>query len=107
MEQKLGLSRSDVDPVNRDLQRGHHVGVGGFVEAHVAVADLNEAELTSRGSRSKSGGIAETVGPQNTPLHDEQSSRAGPSHALQESATVNSVVVMIVKNAIFLLSSHR
>jgi len=53
---------------------------------------------------SQSGGIAEAVGPQNASLHDEQGSRAGPGHAVQESTAVNSIVIVIVKNQIFILS---
>src|SRR4030095_8590935 len=101
VEQKLRQSWCVIDPVNRHPQGGHYVGVGRLVEPHVAVADLDEAQLPS-GGLSKIGS-AEAVGSENPTLHDQEGSSAGPGHAFQESTAVNSVVVVIVPNEFLFL----
>ena len=49
MNDEVGLLRQGVDLVDGGLQGGGDIGIGGLVEAHVAVADLNEVEFPLRG----------------------------------------------------------
>src|SRR5690242_8049342 len=107
MQQESRRGGRGVDPVDGHAQGGDHVGVSGFVEPHVAIADLNEAQLAVSSASRKTGGIAEAVRSQNSSLDDAQGSRAGPGHTLQKPTAVNSVVVVIVNNQVFLLSWHR
>jgi hypothetical protein len=107
VEQELGPHRGRVDLLNGYPQGGHHVGIGGFVEPHVAVTDLNEAQLARLGSSGgQTGRIAEAVGPQNSAFNNVQSSGSSPGHAFEKSTAVNAIVVVIVKNNVFLFSSH-
>ena len=46
---ELGLPRQSVDFVDGCLQGGGYIGIRGLVEAHVAVADLEESEFALRG----------------------------------------------------------
>src|SRR5438132_10561867 len=68
------------DFVNGGLQGGIHVGVGGFVETDMAVADLDEREtragalLVPRQSKYGRGGDACS--------HCPNQARSGPCHAL-------------------------
>ena len=45
VQHELGRNGQRVDLRDRGLQRSNHVGIRGLVEAHVAVADLHEAEF--------------------------------------------------------------
>src|SRR6266851_6198201 len=94
VEHELGNDRQGVNLVHGGLEGGNHVRIRRFVEPHVAVADLDEAQLTTgvplHGER-----IAETVRLQNAALDHAQSSGASPRHALQKAPAVNSIVVLI------------
>jgi hypothetical protein len=60
----------------------------------MAVADLNERQVTF----GISGLLAESLRSGNPTSKAPNDSRAGPGHALQKSATVYTVVVMVVNN---------
>ena len=48
VKEKFRERRQRIDFIDCRLQRSHHVRIGGLVEAHVAVADLHEAQLPLR-----------------------------------------------------------
>src|SRR6266496_111127 len=45
VQHEFRCRRQSIDFVHRGLQRAGHVGIGGLIESHVAVADLYEAQL--------------------------------------------------------------
>ncbi len=92
VEHELGSNRQRVDLVHGGLERGRHVRIRRLVEPHVAVADLDEAQVTV-GMALQVERIAQTVGLQDPTLNHAQSSGASPRHALQKAPAVNSVLV--------------
>ena len=81
------------------------IRIGWFVESHVAVADLYEAQLTrSRCLASHLGHLTKAVRLKYTALHDAESSSPRPSHAFQESPPVYSILVVIMWKFVFLSS---
>ncbi|HUI56384.1 MAG TPA: hypothetical protein VLY04_15520 [Bryobacteraceae bacterium] len=75
------------------LQSALDVGVGLFVEADVAVADLNEAQV-ALGRLAVACHLAVRGAAGERPNH----AGAGPSHAFQETALINAVFFMIVSD---------
>ena len=97
------------------FERGNDVGIGRLVEAHVAVADLDEAQLTPRRA-SSCGRIAEAVRLQTPPcithrapvpaqaMHFRKPRRSIPSWWL--STWISSVVVCAIILCV-IISSRR
>src|SRR5579859_3844685 len=88
-----------VDLVHGGLERADDVRIRRFVEAHVAIADLHKTQPshfvglhigTHLGSERK--------GLQHSALNHAERTSAGPSHAFQKSAAVNSVMIVVVLN---------
>ncbi len=93
MNDEVGRLRKRIDLVDCCLQRADHIGVGWFVETNVAVANLNETE-------SRFGaGSAEGARTRDPAADGPDYTCSGPGHALQEAATVDAVVVMVVNNS--------
>ena len=46
VQKELGLSGKSIDLIHSGFQCCDHVGIGWFIESHVAVADLYEAQLS-------------------------------------------------------------
>ena len=84
-----------VDLFDGGVQCARHVRVSGLVEAHVGVADLHEMEFALGGF----GILAEGAGAQNAAADGPEDAGSGPSHAFEESAAVDAVVVVIVNDA--------
>src|SRR5262249_38055719 len=102
----LGRGGRGVDLVDRGLESGGDIGVGGLVEAHVAVADLHKAEIALRLLFADRGKPAQAVGLQHTAVDHAQGPGSGPGHALEKTAAINAVMVVIVQNLIFLVVVH-
>ena len=105
VQHELGRNGQRVDLVHGGLQRGGDIGIGRLVEAHVAVADLHKTEV-ALGCLTGMRRIAEAVGLQHSALQHAERSRAGPGHAFQEAAAVDSVVVVVKQNCVAVLR-HR
>ena len=93
MDHERGALRHRADLVDRLLQRGERVRIGGFVEADMAVADLQEGE--AGGALLGGLRIAEQIqrfwhAARDGPEH----ARARPDHAFQCVAPVDAVVVV-------------
>src|SRR5262249_52226393 len=78
-----------------------NVRVRSFIKAHVAVADLCEAQLARRLRRSNFRKRAHAVGIQNTTFNYAKGASAGPGHTLQEAAAVHAVGVLVMQNLVF------
>ncbi len=92
VQQEVGLAGQRVDLVDGQLEGAGDVLIGGLVEADVAVADLDEAELrcafrhrllAARRSEELRGGHASGNGP--------YQAGSGPGHAAEKVATVDAV----------------
>src|SRR5215467_4562583 len=95
MQHECWRSLERVDLVDGDMQRTDHVLVRGFIEADVAVADLDEAELALQLVGGVFAHIAQCEGLQHSALQHKECSGPSPSHALEESATIDTVVAMV------------
>src|SRR4029077_8802240 len=69
-----------------------------LVETNMAVADLEETQLSLERVRVQAGHLAQGEGLQHPALENEQYSRARPGHALEKPPAVNAVVVVIVSD---------
>ena len=107
VQQKLRRRRQRIDLIDRRFLSSGHVQIRRFVESHVAVADLHEAQLARcRGIRSQIGKPAQAVRLQYAALHHAQRARSCPRHALQKSAAIDSVLVVIVQDLVFHFLRH-
>src|SRR5438874_13757984 len=93
VQKELGRNRQSVNLVHGGLQRSGNVWIRGLVEAHVAVADLREAQFASHFLGVQRRQAAETIGTKDAAADHAEGSRASPGHAFQESAPVNSILV--------------
>src|SRR5215471_8981082 len=97
MQHELGGCSQTVNFVHRRLQCPRDIRIGRFIESHVAVADLYEAQLTrSRCLVSRLGHLTKAIGLKYTALHDAESPSPRPCHAFQESPPVYSILVVIM-----------
>ena len=93
---KSGGLGQPIDLVDRRLQRRDHIRIGRLVESHVAVADLDKAEVPAFAGMS----IHSPWRRPGTPECHRSSSRPArtrPCHALQKSAPVDAIVVEILQ----------
>jgi len=72
----------------------------------VAVADLDEAQVGAKVFGPKADEPAKAVALEDPAFHQPHCPSAGPRHALQESAAVYSIIVVIVKDGVVMLVSH-
>jgi hypothetical protein len=94
MDDEVGRLRQCVDLFDGCLESGADIRVGGLVEAHMAVADLDEAQFARRRHRMLAEGLRRQHAAADGPDH----ACSGPGHALQEAAAINTVVVTIVND---------
>src|SRR5260370_3777094 len=92
---EVGLLRQGVDLIDRLLERTGNVGIPGLAEAHVAVSDLDEVECSLRRHHL----FAESLRRQYAAANGPDDARSGPSHTFQETAAVNTVVVVVVNDS--------
>src|ERR1700685_1524246 len=96
VQQEVWRRRQRVDFIYGCLESSHNIRIGRLVEAHVAVADLNKAEVST--SAGMLGNIfRESPGNGNAAAHGPYQTRPGPGHAFQKSAAVDNVVVEILE----------
>src|SRR5579863_6550254 len=88
------LDGQAVDPGDCGLQRADDIRVGLLVKADVAVADLDEVQLSGPGF----GVVASRLAAGYTSAHAPENSRAGPGHAVQETAAVDAVSIDVFSN---------
>src|SRR5205823_13459333 len=94
-----------IDLLYGSFKSAHHIRIGRFIKAHVAVADLHKAKFASWGV-AHLGNAAQAPGFEHAAIHYAERSSARPCHALKESAAVNPIVIMIVQKFILLFVSH-
>src|SRR5271165_1215459 len=95
MQHEFRGPRQSINLVHRRLQGRRHIRVGRLVETHVTVADLNKAEVSAMAGVSI-GVPGECLRNRNAAAHGPDQSSAGPSHALQKSASVDAIVVKVL-----------
>jgi hypothetical protein len=86
--------REGVDFVDGRGEGGANVGIGGLVEAHVAVADLHKGKLAFRCLLGEAF-LAQGKGLQHSALNDAEGTGACPGHALEKTAAVHSIFVQV------------
>src|SRR5882762_1464229 len=102
MKQEFGRLLQRIDLVYRRLKRSRNIRVRRLVESHVAIANLYKTKLAGRYRRLvEIGKLAQAIRLQHAALHYAQRASAGPCHALQKSAAIDAVVVVIVQYFIF------
>ena len=89
-----------IDLGNGLTKRRCHVRIRCLIEADMAIADLNEAEIPCEVPYLLLQHIAQGIRFQNAALQKTKSARAGPGHAFQKSATIDAVVVVILFNVL-------
>src|SRR5437588_6361595 len=97
VQNKIRLLWKSIDLVHRSLQCCDHVGIGGLVESHVAVANLHETEFShfvGLHLRAHLGGQSARC--QHASLNNTEGTGASPRHALQKATAVDSVIIMVV-----------
>src|ERR1700678_194954 len=100
-----GRSWQCINLVDGGLQRADDIGVCRLVKAHVAVADLNEAQLPLMlVAHWKS---VEAVGLEHSSTNHAHGASARPCHALQKAPPVNSVVVVVMQKLVSGFACHR
>src|ERR1700683_1310346 len=95
MQQEVRRRGWRVGLVCGGLQRSHHIWIGGLVEAHVAVADLNKAEICPPAGMFRNI-FGEGPGDGKCAPHSPYQTGPSPSHAFEKSAPVDAVVVEIL-----------
>src|SRR5579884_3525087 len=99
VQQKLRLHVKRLYAVECGLKSPGDVRIGGLVESHVAVADLNEAEFALR---LHSRGVRQGIGLEHSSLNYAQSARSCPRHTFQKAAAVDAVVVVVMGDFVIL-----
>src|SRR5882724_6976388 len=106
VQHELWRLAETIDLLDRRLERPCHIGIGGFVESHMAVADLHEAEFASHFARADFSQPAQAIRLQDSSFHHAERSCPSPRHAFQKTSSVDSIVVVIVQNLVFLTFGH-
>src|SRR5947207_185208 len=95
-----------VDLGDSGLQGAGYICIGGLVETHVAVTDLDEAKFSLGILACDLGKTAEAVGLQDPAFHHAKGAGTGPRHTFQETSPVNSVMVVVMQEFVFGFLSH-
>src|SRR6266404_531213 len=91
-----------IDAIERNLERLRHIFVCLFAEADVTVANLEKAKVRSRGQRASClRDFSKGSRRKHPAAYGPKQSRAGPCHALEKAAAIDSVVFVIVRNVIW------
>src|SRR5713226_2720625 len=91
-----------VDAIESNLEGLRHIFVCLFAEADVAIADLEKAEIRSRRQRVSSCfcDLGESSRRKHPAAYGPKQARAGPCHAVEKAAAIDSVVFVVVRNVI-------
>src|SRR6266568_3228323 len=94
-------SRHRIDAIESNLERLRHIFVCVFAETDVTVADLKKAEIRSRRQRvSCFRDLGKGSRRKHPAAYGPKEARAGPCHAVEKAAAIDSVVVVVVRNVI-------
>ena len=101
VNEKRRRRRHRVDAVECNLKRFGHIFVRVFAEADMTVADLQKAQIS--GGRQRISGLGDLR--QGLRYEDAATDRpkhagAGPCHAFEKAAAIDSVVFVVVRNVI-------
>src|SRR4029077_10637196 len=97
VQDELGSNRQGINFIDGSFKGTDHVSVSGLVESHWAVLDLHEAQFAFV-YLAHFTAVAKSVALQHSAFEDTESAGARPGHAAQKSATVDSVVMVVVEN---------
>ena len=84
-----------VDFVHGRLQSGGNIRIRGLVESDMTVADLDEIQFAFGAARRV---LTEGLGGEYSAADRPDDTCAGPGHALEKTASIDAVVVVVVKN---------
>jgi hypothetical protein len=107
VEEKGRCRLERVDLGERQLQRGHHVGIRRALKANMGVANLHEGKiparrLSCRGLRRR--GLAECPGREESPGHGPDEPGPGPGHAGEDVATLDALFWGLVVGVVVLIA---
>src|SRR5438552_10822165 len=100
MDKERRRSGHRVDAIERNLKRRGDILVRLFTKADVAVADLQEAKVSSRQWLPGLCNLSKGLRYENAAADRPKQAGTGPCHALQKAAAINPVMLVIVKNVI-------
>ena len=101
MQEEFRRFRQGVDARDGFAKRGGDVHVGGFVESDMAVADLHKMQLAGRQcGHGAARDLAERTGGKDAAAQRPEHAGAGPGHAFEKTAAVDTVGVMIMGDEI-------
>src|SRR5260370_29679441 len=90
-----------VDAIESNLEGLRHIFVCVFAETDVTVADLKKAEIRSRRQRvSCFRDLGKGSRRKHPAAYGPKEARAGPRHAVEKAAAIDSVVFVVVRNVI-------
>src|SRR5205809_2903012 len=89
-----------VDAIERNLKRRGDILVRLFTKADVAVADLQEAKVSSRQWLPGLCNLSKGLRYENAAADRPKQAGTGPCHALEKAAAINPVMLVIVRNVI-------
>src|ERR1700741_3614911 len=99
VQNKLRLFRESINLVHRGLQGRNHVWIRRLIEAHVAVADLHEAQLTHFvGLHLRTHVRGESTRRQYSAFNYAKRTGSGPGHALQKTSPIDTVIIVVMLN---------
>src|SRR5580704_16462003 len=106
VQKELRSHRQRIDFLDRRVECSHDIWIGGFVEAHVAVADLDKAEVTLGVTCREIAETAKAVGLQDSATQYAERAGASPGHTLEEAAAVNAILIVVVEKKIVVFRFH-
>src|SRR5436305_8371951 len=102
MQDESRCSRQRIDLFDGGFESADHVRVSSLIETHMAIADLDETELAFGLVGANFRNPAEAVRLQHPAFNYAEGASTRPRHALQKTATINAVVVMVMQNGVFI-----
>src|SRR5437868_768885 len=102
VNEKRRWRRHRINAIERNLERLRHIFVCLFAEADVTIANLEKAKVRSRRQRASClRDFSKGSRRKHPAAYGPKQPRAGPCHALEKAAAIDSVVFVIVRNVIW------
>src|SRR5579872_4234360 len=101
VDDEIRRLRHGIDPCHRLLEGGRDILVGFPVEPDMAVADLDKGEISRLPAGVRLGRLADDLRAEDSAAEAINNARPHPSHAFEESATVNAVLIVIIRDLLF------
>src|SRR5207237_55911 len=106
MQHEFWSFAQPIDLFDRRFKGPRYIRISGFVESHVAVADLHETEFASHFPCPNFSQPAQAVRLQDSAFHHAKRACPSPCHAFQKTAPVDAIMVVIVQNLVLLVFGH-